>query len=86
MKINMKKYIVYLDDGKDCYKIAVPALNEREAYKAVEGNGEVIAIKDITKDCYISASRVSEALEVTDFSDIEIDLILRTLQIVNICD
>ena len=82
----MRKYIVYLDDGKDCYKVAVPALNEKEACKVVEGNGEVIAVKDITNDCHISASRVSEALEVTDFSGIEIDLILRALQIVNICD
>lgn len=37
----MKKYMVYMDDGRDCFKVAVPAMNEKEARKYVEGNGEV---------------------------------------------
>lgn len=45
----MKKYMVYLDDGKDCFKAAIPATNEKAARKYVEGNGEVTAVKDITK-------------------------------------
>ena len=50
----MKKYMVYLDDGRDCYKVAVPAANEKAARKYVEGNGEVIAVKDISEDYPIS--------------------------------
>lgn len=46
----MKKYMVYMDDGRDCFKAAIPAANEKAARKYVEGNGEVIAIKDVTKD------------------------------------
>lgn len=46
----MKKYMVYMDDGRDCFKAAIPATNEKAARKYVEGNGEVIAIKDVTKD------------------------------------
>lgn len=42
----MKKYMVYLDDGKDCFKVAVPAVNEKAARKYVEGNGEVIAVRE----------------------------------------
>ena len=41
----MKKYMVYLDDGKDCFKAAIPAANEKAARKYVEGNGEVIAAR-----------------------------------------
>ena len=57
----MKKYMVYLDDGKDCFKVAVPAVNEKAARKYVEGNGEVIAVKDITEDFPISLDKVVQA-------------------------
>lgn len=45
----MKKYMVYMDDGRDCFKAAIPAANEKAARKYVEGNGEVVAIKDVTE-------------------------------------
>lgn len=31
----MKKYMVYMDDGRDCFKVAVPAKTEKEARKYV---------------------------------------------------
>lgn len=71
----MKKYMVYLDDGKDCFKVAVPAVNEKAARKYVEGNGEVIAVKDITEDFPISLDKVVQALKNAQFGQIEIDLI-----------
>ena len=49
----MKKYMVYMDDGRDCFKAAIPAANEKAARKYVEGNGEVIAIKDVTKEVHV---------------------------------
>ncbi len=76
----MKKYMVYLDDGRDCYKVAVPAANEKAARKYVEGNGEVIAVKDITEDFPISLDKVVSALKNASFGQIEIDLISRCLQ------
>lgn len=56
--------MVYLDDGKDCFKVAVPAVNEKAARKYVEGNGEVIAVKDITEDFPIMLSMINQVLNV----------------------
>lgn len=75
----MKKYMVYMDDGRDCFKVAVPANNEKAVRKYVEGNGEVIAVKDITEDFPISLDKVAQALKNAQFGQIEIDLITRCL-------
>lgn len=75
----MRKYMVYMDDGRDCFKVAIPAANEKEAINYVEGNGEVIAIKDVTKDFPISLDNVTQALTNAQFGQIEIDLIARCL-------
>ena len=77
--MKLKKYIVYLDDGYDCHKIAVPAQSEEDAKEFVEGNGEVIAVKEITEEFPISLDCVANALAGRGFGRIEIDLILRTL-------
>lgn len=82
----MKKYMVYIDDGKDCFKVAVPAKNETAARKYVEGNGEVIAVKDITGDFPISLDKVSEALNNVHFGKTEIDLIVRCLSLNSIAE
>lgn len=82
----MKKYMVYMDDGRDCFKVAVPAKNEKEAHKYVEGNGEVISVKDITKDFPISLDKVAQALKNAQFGQIEIDLITRCLSFNDIAE
>lgn len=82
----LRKYMVYLDDRIDCYKVAIPAENEAAARKYCEGNGEIIAVKDITEEYPISAACVLEALNMRDFGKIEKDLIIRTLQISGIID
>ena len=82
----MRKFIVYLDDGRDCYKIAVPAKDKKEAVKFCEGNGEVISVKDVTDDVPISLDYVSNALTHAGFGQIEIDFILRTLSKCNIAE
>lgn len=61
--------MVYMDDGRDCFKVAV----------YVEGNGEVISVKDVTKDFPISLDKVAQALKNAGFGQIEIDLITRCL-------
>lgn len=78
----MKKYMVYLDDGKDCFK----ATNEKAARKYVEGNGEVIAVKDITEDFPISLDKVAQTLKNAQFGQIEIDLITRCLSFNDIAE
>ena len=82
----MKKYMVYMDDGKNCFKIAVPAKNEKSAIEYVKGNGEIIAVKDITEEFPISTEKVSNALLSAYFGEIEIDLIIRCLQMNNITE
>lgn len=82
----MKKYMVYMDDGRGCFKDAIPAANEKAARKYVEGNGEVIAIKDVTKDFPISLDKVVQALKNAQFGQIEIDLITRCLSFNDIAE
>lgn len=82
----MKKYFVYTDDGDSCYKLAVPAKNEKAAADYVAGNGAVIAIKDVTKEIPISVDKVIEALENANFGRVEIDFIIRCLTFNNIAD
>lgn len=84
--MKMKKYMVYLDDGKDCYKLAIPAKDEKVAREYVQGNGEVIAVKDVTNDYPISVDKVTQALQNVGFGKYEIDYIARALQEINICD
>lgn len=78
--MKLKKFMVYIDDGKNCFKEAVPAKDEKSAMEYLSGNGEVIAVKDITDDYPISPDCVYDALKAKGFGEIEIDLIIRTLQ------
>lgn len=84
--ITMKKFKVFLEAGNDCFKAYVPARNEKEAREYVAGNGEIIAIKEVTADFPISVEKVGSALAVSGFGAAEIDLIMRTLQITNIAE
>lgn len=77
--MKLKKYLVYLDDEKDVFKVAVPAKSEVDAKKFCEGNGEVIKIKDITDETPIFADVIVEALKMRNFGETEIDIIIRTL-------
>lgn len=77
-----KAYIVYLEDGKNFFKLNVPAENEKAARKFVEGNGDVITVKlneDRNEENPISINYISDALVNAQFGQIEIDLILRAL-------
>lgn len=82
----MKKYLVYLDDSKDCFKVAVSAIDEKSARKYVEGNGEIIAVKDISDDYPIDLNKVVQALRSAQFGQIEIDLITRCLSFNDIAE
>ena len=78
--------MVYMDDGNDCFRIAVPAISKNAAKEYVKGNGDVIAIKDITDDYPISLDKVIDALMTAKFGQTEIDLIARCLRINDIAD
>lgn len=76
----MKKYMVYMESGNDLYKIAVPADSEKKAREYVNGNGEVLLVKDVTEEYYIDAYKVAGTLLDAGFGEKEVDFIVRTLQ------
>lgn len=82
----MKKYFVYLDDSTAGFRVAIPAIDEKSARKYVEGNGEVIAVKDITNDYPIDLQKVASALRSAQFGQVEIDLITRCLSFNDIAE
>lgn len=79
-------FMVYVDGGTDhdgndiLMKIAVPAKDEQDARDYVAGNGEIVAVQDVSDQYRINASRVYDALEKSNFTQHEIDYIVRTLQ------
>ena len=78
--------MVYLDDGKGCYKVAIPAESEEKAREYAQGNGEVVAVKNVTDDYSIDGEAVAFALKNANFTGFNIDFIVRALQEINICD
>ena len=84
--MTMKRFMVYLDDGDNVYKLAIPAKDEKTACEYVQGNGEVIAVKEVEAKDLVSAERVAQALKNADFGKYEIDFITRALQEINICE
>lgn len=85
----MRKYMVYMDDGSEnggCFKVAVPAENEKKAREYVAGNGEVIAIKDVTETYPIDIRKVQKALADAGFGKTETMYIVRTLEFTDMAD
>lgn len=74
-------YKIYMEDTVtgDCFAVHVPAKNQKAAEAYVDGNGEIIKVKDITEDAPICVDRVAEALQAAHFGQTEIDIITRAL-------
>lgn len=83
--MKMRKFMVYLDCG-DVFKCAIPAQSEESALEYVQGNGEVVAIKDVTDKYPISIDKVTDALENAHFGKMEINFVTRALQEIGICE
>ena len=78
----MKKftvYNVYLDDGDNVYKLAVPANSEEEAVKYCEGKGEIIAVKKNNLTQNIDTAALASYLLSGGWDENEIIVITRTL-------
>ena len=73
----MRKYVVYMDDGRNVFKVSVPAISEEDAIDFVSGNGEVVAIRDVTDDCEIYTYDVHRALENAGFPEDKCNWICR---------
>ena len=78
-KNNMTVYTVYLDDGRKCHKITVPAFTKADAIKYAEGNGEVIAIKESELQD-INLDYLADTLANNAWGQMEIEVITRVLE------
>ncbi len=85
-KVTYNKYMVYLDDGEYVYKVAITAASEDAAKAQCAGNGEVIAVRDVTDNYPISLDEVSKALKTAGFGNHETDFICRALAEINIAE
>lgn len=76
-----KAYMVYTDDGRNVYRLDVPAESAKKAREFVQGNGEIVAVKPGERNASnpISADYIANALAAARFGQMEIDLILRAL-------
>ena len=82
----MKKYFVYMEDRDYVFKAAIPAESEKKAREYVQGNGEVITVKDVTNDFPIDADKVAQALKAYGFGEHETDFVVRALREINIAE
>lgn len=71
----MKVYEVILNTREEVFKVFVPAKDEECVKKYVEGNGEVVRVKEV--DIWIDPSKVRQALIKDGFGDIEADIVMR---------
>lgn len=75
----MKKYIVYIDDGRKTHRLPTPATSMKKARQCWEGNGDIVCVKEL-KDYDIPLADVRKALyDYGFFCEDEIDFIARTL-------
>lgn len=82
----MRKYLATLTTDRTAYVVAVPAESEDKAIEYCQGNGEIISLNDVTDKYKIDVDRVREALKNGNFSDIQIDFMVRTLTETNIIE
>ena len=75
-KLNV--YNVYLDDGKECFRVTVPAESRKAAEKYCEGNGEVVTTK-LAELQDINLDFLADTLRRCAWGQAEIDVITRTL-------
>lgn len=78
MMEKMKKFVVYVDDEISVFKANVAATDEESAKKYVMGNGEIIAVKDVTDKCRITMDDITDLLK-SEVPQQKIDFIVATL-------
>lgn len=75
----LKAWWVYMDDGRDAFKVAVPAATKKDAEAFVAGNGEVVTIREFDDCMFLSVDRLVDDLLSAGWGRPEVDLISRTL-------
>lgn len=79
-----KVYDVYMDDGRDVFKVVIPAESKQAATKAVAGNGEVVKIRENAIVQNIDCNKLTDTLRKDGWGDTEIQVITRTLAAVGL--
>ena len=84
----MKKYMIYLEDAERVYKVPVAAETEEKAVDYCHGNGELVAVKDVTNenDFLLSEEEIRTALITDGMDKTKIDFILTALYNANMID
>lgn len=70
-----------MDDGHDCFKVTVPAQTKQGAIDYVNGNGEIIAIRESENLRDIDVDCLAETLRLNSWGQMEIDVITRLITI-----
>lgn len=78
--VKMKIFKVYLDDGRNVFKVRVPAFDEKQAIDYCEGNGEIVAVKEETEFPGVSCDWLVSQLKKTDMTADEQLLISRMIE------
>lgn len=77
--MKMKIYDVYVDDGKDVFKIVIPAESQKKAEQYVMGNGEIIKSRLNPDIQNIDINCLADTLKRNDWGQEEINIITRCL-------
>lgn len=74
-----KIFEVIFESGKDVFKEYIPCKTKKEAEKWIQGNGDIVRIKEYKLNDSISLDKILDALKASKFGEIEIDIISRAL-------
>lgn len=76
----MKIFKVYVDDGRNVFRVRIPAFDEKQAVDYFDGNGKIIAVREETEYLGICSDWLEEQLRKTDMNASERILISRIVK------
>ena len=81
----LNKYLAYVDNGKQTTSMALTATSKKSAMKALDGMGEVVALKNLNDEHPVKAEDIREALQASKkFDKLETDWIVHALTMTGI--
>ena len=82
----LKIYKTTIDAGDFAFNCFIPATSENDAFDFARGNGDILKIEDATDTHRLDISEIMVALKSGGISEIDRDIICRTLFRVGIAD
>ena len=81
----LNKYLAYVDNGKQTTSMALTATSKKSAMKALDGMGEVVALKNLNDEHPVKAEDIREALQASKkFDKLETEWIVHALTMTGI--